>query len=91
LKLLPVLDTLVLAQKHLNDKGLELSIQQFLDVIEKEGVKQIETKDKEFNPHMMEVIEIVDGEDGKVLEEIRAGYMLYDKVLRPAQVKVGKK
>ncbi len=91
LKLLPVLDTLRLAYKHLNDKGLELSIQQFLDVLEKEGVRQIETIDKEFNPHTMECIEIVTGEEDKVIEEIRAGYMLHDKVLQSAQVKVGRK
>lgn len=91
LKLLPILDTLMLAYKHLNDKGLELSIQQFLDILEKEGVRKIETIGKQFDPHTMEGVEIVEGENGKVIEEIRAGYMLYDKVIRPAQVKVGKK
>ena len=90
LKLLPVLDTLMLAQKHLNDKGLELSIQQFLDILEKEGVKKIETGGKEFDPHTMEGVEIAEGQNNKVLEEIRAGYMLYDKIIRPAKVKVGK-
>jgi molecular chaperone GrpE (heat shock protein) len=39
----------------------------------------------------MECITTEEGEENKVLEEIRAGFMLYDKVLRPAQVKVGKK
>jgi len=90
LKLLPVLDTLMLAQKHINDQGLTLSTQQFLDVLEKEGVKRIEAMGKSFDPHTMECVETVEGQDGKVLEEMRSGYTLYGKVLRVAQVKVGK-
>jgi molecular chaperone GrpE (heat shock protein) len=39
---------------------------------------------------MMECVAIEEGDENKVLEEMRAGYMLNDKVLRPAQVKVGK-
>jgi molecular chaperone GrpE (heat shock protein) len=38
----------------------------------------------------MEAITTQQGEDNKVLEEVRTGYMLYDVVLRPAQVIVGK-
>ena len=38
----------------------------------------------------MEAITTQEGEEGKILEEVRAGYMLYDSVLRPAQVIVGK-
>lgn len=90
LRLLPVLDILILAAKHINDKGLDLSIQQFLDVLENEGVKRIETAGKEFNPHIMECVEIVEGKDNQVTEEVRIGFMIHDKVLRPAQVKVGK-
>ena len=91
LNLLPVLDTLMLAVKHSQDKdqNLALSIQQFLDILKKEGVVKIETLGKSFDPNLMEGIQTVEGEDGKVIEEVRAGYMLYDKVLRPAQVKVG--
>jgi molecular chaperone GrpE len=90
LRILPVLDTLMLAQLHVQDKGLQVSIQQFLDVLKSEGITRIETVGKDFNPHLMECIATEEGEENKVLEEIRAGYMLYDRVLRPAQVKVGK-
>ena len=88
LKLLPVLDTLILAQKHLSDKGLELSINQFLHVLQAEGVERIETKDKEFDAQTMEAIGTaeVDKKQGKVVEEVRVGFMYYDAVLRPAQV-----
>lgn len=91
LNILPVLDTLILAAKHSKDQSLALSVQQFIDILKKEGVLRIETLGKNFDPNLMEGIQTVEGEDGKVLEEMRTGYMLYDKVLRPAQVAVGKK
>ena len=92
LRLLPVLDTLILAEKNIKvgDEGLSLGIKQFQDLLKNENVERIETLGKNFDPNLMECIETVDGEEGIVIEEIRAGYMLYDKVLRPAQVAVGK-
>ncbi|HSA83862.1 MAG TPA: nucleotide exchange factor GrpE [Patescibacteria group bacterium] len=90
LRLLPVLDTLMMAQHHLQDKGLEVSINHFLDTIKAEGVTKIKTVGEVFDPMIMEAITVAEGEEGKVLEELRAGYMLYDKVLRAAQVQVGK-
>ena len=90
LRILTVLDTLILVYQHTQDKNVQVSIQQFLDVLKAEGVIKIETAGKDFNPHIMECITTESGEENKVLEEIRAGYMLYDKLLRPAQVKVGK-
>jgi ribosomal protein S6 len=40
----------------------------------------------------MECVEVVESEkEGEVVEEVRAGYKLEDKVIRVAQVKVGKK
>lgn len=90
LRIIPVLDTLMLAKKHDDNPTLAVSISQFLDVLKSEGVTKIETEGKPFDPHLMEGLEKV--EDGDiVVEEIRPGYMLYDKLLRPAQVKVGKK
>jgi molecular chaperone GrpE len=91
LNLMPVLDTLILAQKHIKNDGLKVSIDQFLDVLKTEGVAKIETDNKDFDPNLMECIATETGEENKVLEETRAGYTLHDKVLRPAQVKVGKK
>lgn len=90
-RLLPVLDTLQMAQKHDQSQGLKISTAQFLDVLESEGVKRIETVGKQFDPLLMECIQTVEGEDGIVLEETRAGYTLDEKVLRVAQVIVGKK
>lgn len=91
LRLLPGLDNLILAEKHTQDEGVKLSIKHFLDILENEGVKRIETVGKTFDPNLMEAITTQEGEEGKVLEEVRSGYMLYDSVLRPAQVIVGQK
>jgi molecular chaperone GrpE len=91
LRLLPVLDTLMLALAHTKDKGLELSIKQFTDTLEAEGVIRIETKDKLFDPLLMECVGTKKGEELKVLEETRTGYKLGDIILRPALVIVGKK
>ena len=91
LKLLPGLDSLLLAEKHTQDEGVKISIKHFLDILEQDGVKKIEIAGKDFDPNLMEAIVTQNGEEGKVIEEVRAGYMLYDSVLRPAQVIVGKK
>lgn len=88
-RLLPVLDTLLLAQQHSDDKGLQVSIQQFLDVLKSEGVEKIEAKGKNFDPSIMEAVGTQDGDEGKVIEEVRVGYTLHETLLRPAQVIVG--
>jgi molecular chaperone GrpE len=90
LRLLPSLDTLILAQKHIKDQGLDLSVQQFLDALKNEGLQRIEAEGKYFDPNIMEAVEAEEGEEGKVISEIRAGYTINGEVLRPAQVKVGK-
>lgn len=87
-KLLPVFDTLNLAQKHIQDEGLILSIKQFIDVLKSVGVEKINTQDQTFDPAVMEAVEKT-GEGEKVIEEIRAGFTLFGKVIRPALVKVG--
>lgn len=91
LRLLPVLDTLILAHKHTGTEELKVGINQFVDSLKAEGVIRIETAGKMFDPQMMEAIEVEKGDDGKVIDEKRAGFMIHDKLLRPAQVKVGKK
>lgn len=89
LRILTVLDTLILANNHDGSEGLKVAISQFLDVLKSEGVTKIETEGIEFDPHLMEAVAIEKGDEGKVLEETRTGYLLNDKVLRVAQVKVG--
>lgn len=90
LRLLPGLDSLLLALKHTNDEGIRLSVKHFLDILESEGVWKIETEKAEFDPNLMEAVGTAPGEEGKVLEEVRPGYTLNNQVIRPAQVIVGK-
>ncbi len=90
LRLLPALDNLILAEKHTQDTGVKLSIDQMISAFKEEGIEKIETIGRDFDPNLMEAVHTVEGEDGKVAEEIRAGYTLFGQVLRPAQVVVGK-
>jgi molecular chaperone GrpE len=90
LKLLPGIDNLLLAEKHTQDEGVKISIKHFLEVLEQEGVRKIETEGRDFDPKLMEAVGAVQGEENKIVEETRSGYMIYDQVLRPAQVVVGK-
>lgn len=91
LQILPILDTLMLAGNHTKEPAITVCVQQFFDILKKEGLEKIKTNEVEFNPHTMECVATEKGEDGKVLEELRAGFMLGEQVLRPAQVKVGRK
>ena len=90
-KLLPVLDNLENAQKHLKDEGLEMVIKQFKEVLASEGVEEIVSEGSLFDPNLHEATEILESEkDGIVLKVLRKGYKINDKVLRPAQVAVGR-
>lgn len=89
-RLVPVVDTLGKAQEHLKDAGLDLALRELWAVIEEQGVEKIETVGKVFNPHEMECIEVVEGAENEVVEETLSGYRFRGKVLRVAQVKVGK-
>ena len=91
LRLLPGIDALILAEKHTKDEGITLSIKKILDILEDEGVKKIETKGLDFDPKLMECVCAVEGEEGKVIEELKPGYLLHENLLRAAQVTVGKK
>ena len=90
LRLIPALDNLFLAGKYTTDEGVRLTIKTLLDSLKEIGVEKIITEDKEFDPMFMECVETVDGEENKVVEELRPGFTLYGKLVRPAQVKVGK-
>jgi molecular chaperone GrpE len=88
-KLLLNLDALQLAQSHLNDKGLQMVIDQFNSTLSQEGLQKIETDHQVFDPITMDCTEVIPGEKDIVVETVSPGYFLFDKVLRPAKVKVG--
>jgi molecular chaperone GrpE len=74
-------------------KGLEMTYSNFISILNKRGLKTIDVTGKEFNPHLHEIVasrEVEEDIDNPiVLEEIQKGYLLEDKVLRPAKVIVG--
>jgi molecular chaperone GrpE len=73
--------------------GVQRVQRQFMQILEKEGLKEIDTKSK-FDPFLHEAImseEKDDVEDGKILDVYQKGYVLGNKALRPAKVKVAKR
>jgi molecular chaperone GrpE len=74
-------------------KGVELIHKQLLDLLAKRGVRPIDAVGADFDPHVHQAVtyDHVEGRrDGEVVEELRRGYMLGDRLLRPAMVKVAK-
>ncbi len=97
-ELFAVLDNLeraIQSQDQSNGKsfreGIELIYKQYLELLIKQGVTPIEIKDKKFDPNLHQAFITVESEDvsePQVIEEIRKGYTLYNRLLRPALVKV---
>ncbi len=94
IRLLPVLDILREAQKHLGDPGIAITITQFEDTLKGEGVEEIKVAvGDEFNPQLHEAIEVVeDGKGkGKVKEAVLSGWRFSKgPVIRHVRVKVTK-
>jgi molecular chaperone GrpE len=73
-------------------RGVEMIYSQLTVILDSEGVRRIEAKGQKVDPYRHDVMLQAESEqDGVVLEELQAGYMLKDRVLRHAKVKVGKK
>jgi molecular chaperone GrpE len=89
LRFLPILDTLELALQHEENSTLKVVADQFLVTLKSDGVAKIPTVGEKFDPMLMEVVTTGNGKDGIVIQEVRSGYLLHDKLLRPAQVIVG--
>ena len=88
-KLLLNLDSLEMAQTHLKDRGLQIVIDQLRATLGQEGLSVINSDDQDFDPLLMDCTEVVPGKKDIVIETVSRGYFLFDKVLRPAKVKVG--
>jgi molecular chaperone GrpE len=101
IRLLPVLDNFERAIKTAEEikdydalhGGVILILRQLRDVLEREGVKPIESEGQEFDPCFHEAVMREDTEDypdNTIVEEFQKGYTLGDKVIRPSMVKVAK-
>ena len=100
LKILPIVDDFDLAMAHVPEEiaanpwfnGIKLVQQKLEAVLEGAGVKPIQALGTDFDPNFHEaVMHEQAGEEmaGKVTAELRRGYTLHDRVIRPTMVKVG--
>ena len=89
-RLLSVVDTFSQVKAHIKDVGFDLAYKELIALLEERGVKRFDVMGSAFDPHRMDCVEVVEGDENIVMEEILPGYMLFDKVLRVARVKVGK-
>lgn len=100
-QLLPVLDDLERALNAAPDsaqgqswlEGVQLIKRKLELVLESQGVRPIETAGHVFDPAYHEAVasEEAEGyEDGQIIAEVRRGYMLGERVLRPAMVRVAR-
>jgi molecular chaperone GrpE len=101
-QLLPVLDTLDLAEAHLNEslevsedgKALRASRAMLVDTLAKQGLERVDQAGVPFDPSVHDAVahaeaEADDGAEGPVVEEVlRAGYRWKGQVLRAAMVRV---
>lgn len=99
-ELLPVLDNLTraleAAEQTTNLEALQSGVEQirrqFSDVLTRAGVEPIQALNQPFDPNLHEAIMQVEPQEGQephqVVEELRAGYKLNDRVVRPSLVKV---
>ena len=103
IELLNILDdlerTVELAESQHQDvsvflKGVEMILAHLYDMLKEYSVKPIEAKGKLFDPHLHEALIQVENKDlpeNTVIEEMQKGYLLNDRVIRTAKVKVSKK
>jgi molecular chaperone GrpE len=97
-ELLPIVDNLERAlQAAAEDdplrKGVELIHRQMLDLLRKRGVKPIEALGTDFDPNFHQAViheESTEHREGEVMAELQRGYVVGDRLLRPAMVKVAK-
>jgi len=73
--------------------GIELIEKELVNSFDKNGIKSFESVGKKFDPNFHQALNEVESEqeDGMVINEIQKGYMLNDRLLRPALVSISKK
>jgi len=98
--ILPILDNLERAIDHGKGskenpsllEGLEITLKQFLNTLERFGVRPLSARGEVFDPEKHEAVsqQESDQEPNRVISEIEKGYIYHDRLLRPARVVVSK-
>ena len=76
------------------EEGLRLILKSYEDALETGGIISIDPKGEPFNPEQHEALSVIENEDlepNSIIEVIQRGFMIQDRVLRPAKVIVTKK
>lgn len=70
--------------------GVQMVQKQLIDILKKHGLKRVETEGQKFDPHFHEIVAHVpeEGPEDHIVDEFEAGYLLYDRLLRAAKVRV---
>ena len=87
LEMIELVDDLEIVAKEVPGVGLEHVVKKFSELFKKYSVERISV-DGQFNPALHEAVETEQG--GEKMVEVRAGYMMQDKLIRPARVKIVK-
>jgi molecular chaperone GrpE len=95
--LLSVVDDMERALDNISDElaefkwvdGIVLIYRKFMAILEANGVSEMKALGERFDPSLHEAVIHVEGESGKIMAVVQKGYMMNNRVLRPAMVKVG--
>lgn len=100
-QILPFVDNLQRAMQNVPEgvdknwlNGVELSVKDFFNLLEKFGLKEINDKGVQFNPSIHESLgfdSVEELEDNSVAKIVQKGYLFKDRLLRPAKVLINKK
>lgn len=74
--------------------GIKMVLKQFSDILSKSGLRQFDSLGTPFNPNLHEALSEMDSEEhdsGIIVQEYQKGYMLNERLVRPARVVVSKK
>ena len=73
-----------------NKEGIILMQKKFFELLQKHGLKEIESLGKKFDPNFHEVLckELSEHDEDSIIEEIQKGYVYCSKVIRPTKVKI---
>jgi molecular chaperone GrpE len=74
-------------------EGVGMVLRQLKDALSKAGVREVQTQGLAFDPTRHEAVDTVSvlaSDDGLIVEEVQRGYLLHERLLRPAKVVVGR-
>jgi molecular chaperone GrpE len=98
---MPILDSIDMAARHMEvssdakalKEGFTMIDQQVKKFLKDLGVERVKAVGEKFDPHLHEAVEVEETnekKDGTIIEELKAGYSLNGRLIRPAAVKIVK-